>query len=413
MIPSNQINIELALKNFRSYKNDPTSLNLSTSLSEFCDHQVYIKWETTLPTGAFKERGALNFLLNHLTNKNNTKSVTFCAASAGNHALGLAYHSKRLGVKCVLVMPTVAPITKVKQAEKFGAEVIIKGANFDEAKDAAFELTSSKNYFFVPAFDHEDIIAGQGTIGVELLEQLPDVDCVISPIGGGGLISGISIALKELGSKAHIVGVQSEWAVRYQKTIVNEANKFLRGTLADGIAVKVPGELTQSIIDKNVDQLVAVSENEIASAMIFFLEREKKVIEGAGAVGIIPIMKNLLPRGIKKTVVIVSGSNVDLNIISRLISREMATRSQMVKLLLTVPDRPGVLHSLSGAFAKHGANVLEVFYDRSFSYSPGDVDVTFVIEVKDLAHRDIVLKEVENLGILIKILSPSTSEEQR
>lgn len=402
---------DLAYKNVKEYLPDPTPITKSLVLSDICGRNVFLKWETKLPTGAFKERGALNFLTRDINDKGsaNINDLTYCAASAGNHALGLAYHSKRVGVKCHLVMPKSAPITKIKLAEKLGATVVLKGANFDEAKDFATLYAEENKYTFVPAFDHPYIIAGQGTIGYEILNQVPEVDCVISPIGGGGLISGISSALRLKGSKAHITGVQSNWSLRYRSKDLNEIKKFARGTLGDGIAVKVPGIITQNIIDQNVNQLVSVSESDIAATMVFLLENEKAVVEGSGAVGISPILKDQLPKNCKNIVVVLSGANVDLSILSKLIDREMASRSQMVKMLLTVPDRPGVLHSISGAFAEHQANVLEVSYDRSFSYSPGDVDVTFVIEVRDSDHRDVVLKELENLGLGITLLSPSTS----
>lgn len=415
---SNEIDIKKAYRNLRTFYKDPTPLKKSEFLSEIARHDVFIKWETDLYTGAFKERGALNFLLSTLENLEiatesslsalNTikpNNLTFCAASAGNHALGLAYHTKRLGLRCVLVMPTNAPVTKIKFAEKLGAEIILEGNSFDEARELAMKIVNENGYVFVPAFDHPYIIAGQGTIGIEILEQLPDVDSVIVPVGGGGLLAGVAKALRENHSNANIIGVRSEWSVNGRKDPYAKQKPFSPGTIADGIAVKVPGTLTEPIMAELVDRFIAVSESEISTAMILLLEHERRIVEGSGAVGIIPILRQELPLKSKKTVVVVSGTNVDLNILSRLIAREMAGRSQMVKLLLTVPDRPGVLHSISAAFSKHQANVLQVDYDRSFSSSPGNVDVTFVIEVKDLQQRENVLKEIDELGFGISLLN--------
>lgn len=373
-----------------------TPLTYSPRISELTGKDVYLKWESFHRTGSFKERGAVNFLLSPHPHK----LTHVCAASAGNHGLGLAYHSRRLGIKCSIVMPLNAPLVKVQQAEKYGAEVILHGASFDDARTYATSLAESSGASFVPAYDHPLVIAGQASTGHEILAQLPDTDCIISPVGGGGLISGISIVAKERHPQVFIIGVQSDWVTKKSYSRA-EKSVLVPGSLADGIAVKSFGKHTMPIVEQKVDLLTSVDENQIASCMVQLLEDEHAVVEGGGAVGLAPLLEKRIPGWCKKVVVVISGANVDLGVLSRVVNRELVMRSKQVRLLLSVPDRAGVLHTLSSVFAEQRANVLEVQHERAFSYLPGNVDVTFVIEVRDTDHRSRVVHALKDIGVEI------------
>ena len=374
----------------------PTPLTFSPQLSDVAQREVFVKWENKLRTGSFKERGALNFLLSLTPDQ---KKSGVCAASAGNHALALSYYAAKLNIQCHLIMPVSAPLVKVAAARKTGAEIILFGTTFNEAYERAQKIAAEKNYAFVPAFDHPMIIAGQGTAGLEICSQIDDFDSVVVPVGGGGLIAGISIAIKERKREVFVLGAQSEWAVSHRAAPLANAGSLAAVTIADGIAVKRIGAHNAPIIEKNVDKLIAVSESDIARAILQLLQLEKTVVEGAGAAGLAALLNGSLPCEKKKTVVVVSGSNIDLNLLSRLIDREMAASGRLIKIMVSVPDAPGSLHETTGIIAKSGANVLQVFHDRSFSELPGNVDVSFLLEIRDDSHKKIVLKALDDMGL--------------
>jgi len=372
----------------------PTPLSISPQLSELAGLEIHVKWENYHRTGSFKERGACNFLY-QLNSSERRRGV--CAASLGNHALALSYHSKKAGIPCRLVMPATAPLIKVESCRNNGAEIIQVGGTFMEAYDAALDLAKETRAHFVSAFDDARIVAGQGTCGLEILEQLSEFDAIIVPMGGGGLLSGIALAIKHSRPKTFILGVHSDWVT---KPPINKENQIFAGSsIADGIAVKRPGNVTLPIIEKHVDACVSLSEDEIASSIIHFLEAERSVVEGAGAVGIGAILKGALPRHLTKAVVIVSGSNIDMNLLSRLIERDMAKRGRLLQLKVSVPDRPGSLHILTGILAKSGANVLEVMHDRSSTDIPGNVEITFLVEVRNSDHKRAVVSDISNAGV--------------
>lgn len=389
------LDFDSALGRVRRFFN-PTALTLSPALTEEVGTEVFLKWDNKLRTGSFKERGAVNFL-SQMSAHERKRGV--CAASAGNHALALSYYSKKLRIPCTLVMPVFAPLVKVQTSQRFGAEVIRHGSNFDEAYSYAEALAKRTKKTYVPAFDHTRIIEGQGTAGLEILEQLPDVDAVVVPIGGGGLISGIALAIKDLRPAVKIIGVRSAWAVHARETKSGHLSTQFSGTIADGIAVKRNGKLTVPIMQAVVDQFVTVSENEIAKAVVRVLELERTVLEGAGAAGVAAVLAGKISRRYKKIAIMACGSNIDMNMLSRLLERDMAQQGRLLRLKVSLPDRPGSLQRATTILAAEGANVLEVVHDRSFSEVPINVDISFVLEVRDLKHRSRILDALTQAGL--------------
>lgn len=377
----------------------PSPVTSSLPFSEMLGREVLFKWENKFKTGSFKERGAVNVLLS-LTKEQRTQGV--CAASAGNHALALSYHAQQLGVPCTIVMPKHAPLVKVQSTRNRKAEVIIEGETFQDSYVIAQRVAHDRKLLFVPPYDHELIIAGQGTAGLELLEQGIDFDSIIVPCGGGGLLAGIALAIKAKKPDCFILGVQSEWAVQHRSpNFVKPAMVLADTSIADGIAVKTIGKLTEPIINRLVDKVVTISENLIARAIISFLENERVVVEGAGAAGLAALLDGQLPDHCKRTVVIVCGSNIDVNLLSRLIEWDMGERDRLMRINASVPDRPGSLSAIAGVIAQLGGNVLEVNHDRSFSHIPGNVDISFLIEVRNREHRAEILADMRSRGITV------------
>jgi len=378
-----------------------TPLTHGSTLSELCGHELFLKWDNRLRTGSFKERGAVNFLAS-LSAEERQRGVS--AGSAGNHALAVAYHASRLQIPAHIVMPQTAPLVKVQAVRALGAEVILHGTIFDDAYHKAIALSEEHGYRFVPGFNHPLIVAGQATCGLEILDQLPSLDSVIVPVGGGGLISGIALAIKHRAPHVQIIGVQSEWIIAARNEVPNAQNSSIPLALrpisiADGIAVKGIGELNAQIISSHVDLLVSVSEPQIAHAIMRLLELERTVVEGAGAAALAAALAGKLPSSCKKTAVLVCGSNIDLNVLSRLIERDMAQQQRLLSISVSVPDRPGSLHATTGLIAEQRANVLHVTHDRSFSSIPGNVTISFLLEVRDGEHQNAVLAALRSAGL--------------
>lgn len=349
---------------------------------------IWFKMENLQRTGAFKERGALNKLL-VLTPDEKARGVI--AASAGNHAQGLAYHARRLGVKATIVMPERTPLIKVSRTrDEYGARVILKGTNFDEAYEEALRVQAAENLVFVHPFNDPHVIAGQGTIGLELLEQVPFVDMVVVPIGGGGLISGVGCALKETNPRIQVVGVQTAALASMKASL--EAGRVVElaaaSTIAEGIAVRKAGDLTYAMVRKYVDEVVTVDEEEIANAILMLLEQEKSVVEGAGAVGLAAVINGKLPRATgKKAVLLLGGGNIDMNMISRIIERGLVKAGRLVRLEVRLPDRPGMLARLTAQIAEQRANIVEIHHNRAFSKaSLGEVMVEVTLETTGRPH---------------------------
>jgi threonine dehydratase len=372
-----------------------TPATQALSLSDEFKRTIYLKWDNKLRTGSFKERGALNFLLS-LDAPTLARGV--CTASAGNHALGLSFHAQRLSTPCHIVMPASAPLVKIQSCRAFGAEVTFK-PTFAEALEYAQVLASERGLTYVPPFDHEWIVHGQGVAGLEALEQIPDFDSVIIPVGGGGYASGVATAIKAKRPDVFILGVCSEWAAEFRRNPASHQGPVVPMTIADGIAVKTIGKVTAPILDKRVDQIVPVSEWAIARAIILLLEHEHVVVEGAGAAGLAGLISGHLPEQCKKPLIFICGSNIDTNLLSRLIEHDMAEKGRLLRATITLPDRPGMLHTITGIIAGEGANILQVTHDRSYAKIPGYVEITVLMEVRDRDHADSVISSLTRAGL--------------
>ncbi len=349
--------------------------------------KVYFKLENLQMTGSFKERGALNRLS---LMSAEARAAGVIAASAGNHAQGVAYNATKLGITSTIVMPETTPIIKVVSTRDFGAEVVLHGNNYDAACEEAVRRAEAGGLTLVHPFDDEAVIAGQGTIGLELLDQHPDLEAVVVPIGGGGLAGGVACALKEKKPSITVIGVEPERIASGAAALANGGPCTLDPavTVADGIAVRRLGDLTYPLIARYVDEIVTVSEEELANGILLLLEREKTVSEGAGAAPLAAIVnqRTSLPLG-KRTALVVSGGNIDVNLLSRIIDRGLAKDGRLLKLELKLTDSPGSLRDLIGVFAQLRANVLEVSHLRAFSgVDLGETIVDVTVETRGPNH---------------------------
>ena len=326
--------------------------------------EVFLKTENLQRTGSFKLRGAY-YKISQLSDEQKKAGIIAC--SAGNHAQGVALAAGRMGIKSVICMPASAPISKVEATKSFGAEVCLVDGTYDDAHDKAVQLQQETGATFIHPFDDDEVIAGQGTIGLEILDQLPDVDAVVVPVGGGGLISGVAYAVKKLNPNVKVYGVQAENAGSMARS-VHEGHPVTLDTVAtfaDGIAVKTPGDITYEVTRQYVDDVVTVSEDEIATAILALMERQKLVAEGAGAVSVAAVLFNKLPIQGKKVVCLVSGGNIDVNILSRVITRGLVTSGRNALLTIALDDRPGQLVGVSSIVSRCGANVVSVHHERA------------------------------------------------
>ena len=367
----------------------------SETFSELTGNSIYLKLENRQRTGAYKERGALNKLLS-LTADERSQGVI--AASAGNHAQAVAYHASRLGIRARIVMPLATPLIKVSATRDYGGDVVLHGANYDEAYEEAMRLSAQERLTFVHAFDDDAVIAGQGTLGLELLEQHPDLEVVVVPIGGGGLIGGMGCALKETNPRIQVIGVQPA-RLPSVKVALSEGKPVTLPsavTIADGIAVRRVGVRTLPLIQKYVDDIVTVEEEEIANAVLLLLEREKILAEGAGAAALaalvnrrIPMIPDSIIRGKagRKVVAVVSGGNIDVTLLARIIERGLVKDGRLVRLRVHLPDYPGALHRLTGILAQHRANIVETSYDRAYhNVNLGDTAIDVTMETRGPDH---------------------------
>jgi threonine dehydratase len=364
----------------------------SETFSELTGNAIFLKLENRQRTGAYKERGALNKLLS-LTSEERSQGVI--AASAGNHAQAVAYHASNLGIRARIVMPLATPLIKVSATRGYGGEVVLHGANYDEAFEEAMRLSTQDHLTFVHAFNDDAVIAGQGTLGLELLAQHPDLEAVVVPIGGGGLIGGIGCALKETNPHILVIGVQPARLPSVKAALSAGKPVTLPSavTIADGIAVRRAGERTLPLIQKYVDDIVTVEEEEIANAVLLLLEREKTLAEGAGAAAVaalvnrrIPMLHNSKTTG-KKVVAVVSGGNIDVTLLARIIERGLVKDGRLVRLRVHLPDYPGALHRLTGILAQHRANIVETSYDRAYhNVNLGDTAIDITMETRGPDH---------------------------
>lgn len=327
-----------------------------------CD--VYLKLECLQRTGSFKVRGAC-YKISQLSDEEKAHGVIAC--SAGNHAQGVALGATAHGIKSLICLPAGAPISKVEATKGYGADVCLVPGVYDDAYQKAIELRDEKGYTFVHPFDDPNVIAGQGTIGLELIDQVKDMDAVVVPVGGGGLISGVAFALKTLNPHIKVYGVQAAGAASMVQSLHVHKRECLSSvsTIADGICVKEPGELTYEICSKYVDDIVTVSEDEICAAILQLLEKEKVVAEGAGATSVASVMFNKVPVKGKKVVCIVSGGNIDVTILNRVVERGLAKSGRIAIINVELDDKPGKLVEVASVIAKAGANITNVYHDRN------------------------------------------------
>lgn len=378
------------------------------ALRERLPCNLFIKLENTQRTGSFKDRGALNRLLDLSPEERKRGIVT---ASAGNHAQAVAYHGQRLGVPVEVVMPELTPLVKVSNTRHFGAGVRFHGATLSDSMVEARRIEKEENRILVHAFDDDRVIGGQGTIGLELLEQLPSLTAVIVPIGGGGMISGIATAIKSQRPDVRIFGVEASAAASAMasRKAGSPVHIETSETIADGIAVKRVGDRTFPIIEKYVDDIVAVDEGQIASAVHLLLEHEKVLAEGAGATPLAALVAGLLPlKPEDNAVMVLSGGNIDVNLVERIISRGLVNDGRMARLRVTVRDRPGYLARLATYVAEEGANVLDVFHSRAFAdIGVRDVEIELFLETRGHDHMKAVVARLEREGMPVQ-LNPGT-----
>lgn len=360
---------------------------------------VYLKTENLQVTGSFKIRGSY-FKISRLSDEEKAKGVIAC--SAGNHAQGVALAATKNGIKSLICLPDGAPISKVEATKRFGAEVCLVKGVYDDAYNKALELKEEKGYTFIHPFDDEDVIAGQGTIGLEILAQLENVDAVVVPIGGGGLISGVAFAIKQLNPNVRVYGVQASGAPSMKQSVEDGKIETLGRvqTIADGIAVKTPGEHTFELVNKYVDDIVTVSDDEIALAILTLLEQQKLIAEGAGAVPVAAVMAGKIPDIDGKNVCcLVSGGNIDVTILSRVIERGLKMGGRTADITIALSDKPGQLSGVSAIVADLGANVVSVNYDSTdLDMNITDCYLKIGVETRDNAHIEAIKAALSKAG---------------
>lgn len=360
--------------------------------------EVYLKTENLQVTGSFKVRGAA-YKISQLSEEEKKRGVIAC--SAGNHAQGVALAATKNGIKSLICLPDGAPISKVEATKHFGADICLVEGVYDDAYNKALELKDEKGYTFVHPFDDEDVIAGQGTIGLEILDQLKDADAVVVPVGGGGLISGVSFAIKALNPNIKVYGVQAMGAPSMVNSVRDGKIECLDSvsTIADGIAVKEPGVNTFEYCKKYVDDMVTVSEDEIAAAILALIEQQKLIAEGAGAVSVAAVMFNKIPVKGKKVVCLVSGGNIDVTILSRVIKRGLLKSGRTYSLTVELIDKPGQLKGVSNIIADLGGNVISIHHERASEGS--DINgcyLRIVLETRNFEHIELIKNELIKNG---------------
>ena len=370
----------------------------SENLAREAGNALYLKLENLNPTGSFKERGALNRLL-LMTEAERARGVI--AASAGNHAQGMAYHAARLGIRAEICMPVFTPIVKVNATRKYGAQVILCGNDFDEALAEARRRSAAEGLLFVHAFDDAGVIAGQGTIGLELLDQIPDLEAVIVAVGGGGLIGGIGCAVKESRPGVRVIGVETAALPSMQAALSAGEPVMMEAvpTIADGIAVRQAGKLTLDVVKKYVDELVTVDDEETATAILRLLESQKILAEGAGAVGVAALLRKKTSLENKNVAVVIGGGNIDVTLLSRIIERALVKDGRLVRIRIPVPDHPGALQQLTTLLALERANIVQVIHDRAYfgaHLGEGVVDIT--VETRGPEHVEELLGKLAAAG---------------
>ncbi|WP_315118825.1 threonine ammonia-lyase [uncultured Clostridium sp.] len=396
-------NIKIAQENIASVARK-TPLFYSSTFSRESGYNVYLKCESKQKTGAFKIRGAYNKIVS-LSEEEKARGVI--ASSAGNHAQGVAYAATALGIKSTIVMPQTAPQAKVQATKAYGAKVIQHGEVYDECYAKALEVQKEMGATFIHPFNDEDVIAGQGTIGIEILEELENVDAIVVPIGGGGLISGIALAAKSIKPEVKIIGVQPSIIASSKVSLEEGKIITLPGvkSLADGISVKTPGDITFEYIKKYVDDIVTVSEDEIAYGIFCLMERSKLVSEGAGAVAISAVLNNKINVEGKNVVCLVSGGNIDIAVLSKIIDRQLIILKRRIRFVVEIQDKVGQLGQLVNNVVSMGANVVKVRQDTNWNDKGLDyANVLFEIEVQTREHAQNVMDSLRKKGYNLEIV---------
>lgn len=382
-----------------------TPVEPSRFLTNVLGSEVLLKCENLQRTGSYKLRGAY-FRMSNLTAEERAKGVI--AASAGNHAQGVALAARELGIHATIFMPFGVALPKLEATREYGAEVVLEGNIFNESLKAALARAEETGATFIPPFDHADVVTGQGTLGLEILEEIPDVDTVIVPIGGGGLISGLSSAIKQkaasLGRTIRIIGVQAENAAAYPPSLAagERVRVDVHPTIADGIAVAIPGVLNFDIIKGAVDEVITVTEDDTAKALLMLLERAKLVVEPAGAVGVAAILAGKV-RNSGKTVAVLSGGNIDPLLMQRIVAHGLAASERYLKIRIALPDRPGQLARTAQLVADANANVVEVLHTRHGKFDINEAELELHIETRGPEHRNEVIQKLRDEGYKVRI----------
>ena len=375
-----------------------TEIIPSPVLSEMTGHEILLKPENLQVTGSFKIRGAYNKIAS-LTEEQIAHGIV--TASAGNHAQGVAYAARERGAKATICMPQITPPLKVDATKAYGADVVLYGDVFDESAAHAAELADKEGMIYVPPFDDYEVICGQGTIGLEILDQLPDLDAVIVPVGGGGLISGVAFAIKSLRPEVKVYGVQAEGAPSMYRSLHEHKYQTLKNaaTFADGIQVKTPGELTYQLCEEYVDDIVTVSEDETAAAILSLMENQKLVAEGAGAVPVAAALFHKLPIEGKKVVCLISGGNIDVNILNRVITRGLVMSGRKANMTIALEDKPGQLKKVAEIVSRCGSNVVSVQHDGSDPNMPiSSCFLKLTLETRDADQIEQIRTELTKAG---------------
>jgi threonine dehydratase len=385
-----------------------TPLVPAARMSEVLGCDLYLKLENLQRTGSFKDRGAY-VRLSKLSPDEMKRGVI--AMSAGNHAQGVAYHAQRLGIPATIVMPEFAPFSKVERTRSFGARVILTGETLDASAQAARKTAEEENLTFVHPYDDADVIAGQGTIGLEIVEDMPDVDTIVVPIGGGGLISGISLAAKDANPDIHMIGVETELYPSMANALKGRGELPGGSSLADGIAVKNPGKLTQEIIGRLVEDIAIVPESAIESAIHRLVEEQKIVAEGAGAAGVAAILNDPARFAGRKVVTVICGGNIDVRLLSGVLTRALVRDGRMVRLRIGIVDQPGILAKIADLIGRSSANIIEVYHQRLFYDVPAKrADVDVVLETRNSEHVKEIIASLAEHGFPTRVLSSHSAD---
>ena len=379
-----------------------TELDLSSTFSAMTGGRIYLKCENRQKTGSFKIRGASNKIA-AMVERGESRPVV--ASSAGNHAQGVAYAAKKFGIPATIVMPKAAPIAKAQATDGYGAKVVLAGDCYDDAYARACEICREDGAAFLHPYNDPEVIAGQGTLGLEILGDLPSVDIVIVPAGGGGLLAGVAAAVKQVNPRVKVYGVQAEGAdaiarsFREGKLVTTET----ASTIADGIAVKAPGDITVELIRRYADGVLTVSDTAIADAILLLLERCKQVVEPAGATPLAAVLNGALDVKGKRVVCVLSGGNIDVSFIQSIIERGLVARHRRIKFVVTLLDRPGSLMQMLGVIAASGANILQIEHDKlSEGLNPNETNVHVSLEVGGEAHGDAVIAALKEKGYIVE-----------